>query len=81
MSILLKNFGPYSKLRTAKWPIAWRKQTQSYNNDSSNTHAHDQVVIRDNNKENLASFLETLKKLTGPPLMVIVTPKTRTIAL
>ena len=32
MSILFKNFGPYSKLRTANWPIAWRKQTQPYNN-------------------------------------------------
>ena len=31
MSIFLKNFGPYSKLRTANWPIAWRKQTQPYN--------------------------------------------------
>ena len=33
MSIFLKKFGPYSKLRTANWPIAWRKQTQPYNND------------------------------------------------
>ena len=33
MSIFFKNFGPYSKLRTANWPIAWRKQTQPYNND------------------------------------------------
>ena len=32
MSIFFKNFGPYSKLRTANWPIAWRKQTQPYNN-------------------------------------------------
>ena len=31
MSIFVKNFGPYSKLRTANWPIAWRKQTQPYN--------------------------------------------------
>ena len=31
MSIFFKNFGPYSKLRTANWPIAWRKQTQPYN--------------------------------------------------
>ena len=31
MSILFKNFGPYGKLRTANWPIAWRKQTQPYN--------------------------------------------------
>ena len=45
------------------------------NNDSSNSHAHDPVVIWDNNKENLASFLETLKEITGPPLMVIMTPK------
>ena len=34
------------------------------NNDSSNIHTHDPVVIRDNNKENLASFLETLKEIT-----------------
>ena len=33
------------------------------NNDSSNSHTHDPVVIRDNNKENLASFLETLKEI------------------
>ena len=26
----LWNFGPYSKLRTANWPIAWRKQTQRW---------------------------------------------------
>ena len=32
MSIFFNNFGPYSKLRTANWPIAWRKQTQPYNN-------------------------------------------------
>ena len=32
MSIFFKNFGPYSKLWTANWPIAWRKQTQPYNN-------------------------------------------------
>ena len=31
MSIFFKTFGPYSKLRTANWPIAWRKQTQPYN--------------------------------------------------
>ena len=31
MSIFFKNFGPYSKLRIANWPIAWRKQTQPYN--------------------------------------------------
>ena len=29
----LWNYGPYSKFRTANWPIAWRKQTQPYNND------------------------------------------------
>ena len=34
MSISLNNFGPYSKLRTANWPIAWRKQTQPYNKKS-----------------------------------------------
>ena len=33
------------------------------NNDSSNSHAHDPVVIRGNNKENLASFLEKLKEI------------------
>ena len=38
------------------------------NNDSSNSHAHDPVVIRDNNKENLASFLETLKEITWSSL-------------
>ena len=32
MSIFFKTFGPYSKLRTANWPIAWWKQTQPYNN-------------------------------------------------
>ena len=32
MSIFFKDFGPYSKLRTANGPIAWRKQTQPYNN-------------------------------------------------
>ena len=32
-------------------------------NDSSNSHAHDPVVVRDNDKENLASFLETLKEI------------------
>ena len=31
MSIFFKNFSPYRKLRTANWPIAWRKQTQPYN--------------------------------------------------
>ena len=31
MSILFKNFGPYSKLRTADSPIGWPKQTQPYN--------------------------------------------------
>ena len=31
MSIFFKHFGPYSKLQTANWPIAWRKQTQPYN--------------------------------------------------
>ena len=30
MSIFSKNFGPYSKLRTANWPIARRKQTEPY---------------------------------------------------
>ena len=40
----------------------------SSNNDSSNSHAHDPVVIRDNNKENLASFLETLKQITWSSL-------------
>ena len=30
MSILFKKFGPYSKLRTANWPIAGRKQTKPY---------------------------------------------------
>ena len=29
----------------------------------SNSHAHDPVVIRDNNKENLAGFLKTLKEI------------------
>ena len=38
------------------------------NNDSSNSHAHDPVVIQDNNKENLASFLETLKEITWSSL-------------
>ena len=38
------------------------------NNDSSNSDAHDPVVIRDNNKENLASFLETLKQITWSSL-------------
>ena len=28
MSFFFKNFGPYSKLRTANRPITWRKQTQ-----------------------------------------------------
>ena len=32
MSIFFKNFGPFCKLRTANWPIAWRKQTQPYDN-------------------------------------------------
>ena len=32
MSIFFKKFGPYSKLRTANWPIVWLKQTQPYNN-------------------------------------------------
>ena len=32
-------------------------------NDSSNSHAHDPVVNRGNNKENLASFLEKLKEI------------------
>ena len=31
MSIFFKNFGPYSKLRTANRPVAWRKQTRPYN--------------------------------------------------
>ena len=31
MSIFFKHFCPYSKLRTANGPIAWRKQTQPYN--------------------------------------------------
>ena len=31
MRIFFKNFGRYSRLRTANWPIAWRKQTQPYN--------------------------------------------------
>ena len=35
MSIFFKNFGPYGKLRTANWPIAWRKQAQPYNNPSN----------------------------------------------
>ena len=30
MSVFFKNFGPYSKLRTANWPIAWRKQTYGW---------------------------------------------------
>ena len=34
MSIFFKNFGPYSKLQTANWPIAWRKQTQPYNKEN-----------------------------------------------
>ena len=38
------------------------------NNDSSNSHAHDPVVIRDNNKENLSEFLETLKEITWSSL-------------
>ena len=38
------------------------------NNDSSNSHAHDPVVIRDNNKENLASFLKTLNKINWSSL-------------
>ena len=34
MSIFFKNFGPYSNLRTANWPIAWRKQSLPYNKAS-----------------------------------------------
>ena len=45
------------------------------NNDSSNSHAHDPVVIRDNNKENLASFLETLKEITWSSLYGYHDPK------
>ena len=38
------------------------------NNDSSNSHAHDPVVIRGNNKENLGSFLEKLKEINWSSL-------------
>ena len=38
------------------------------NNDSSNSHAHDPVVVRDNNKENLANVLETLKEINWSSL-------------
>ena len=51
------------------------------NNDSSNSHAHDPVVIRDNNKENLASFLKTLNNINWSSLDGYHDPKTRTIAL
>ena len=37
-------------------------------NDSSNSHAHDPVVMRGNNKENLASFLEKLKEINWSSL-------------
>ena len=35
---------------------------------TSSSHAHDPVVVRDNNKENLASFLETLKEVNWSSL-------------
>ena len=36
-------------------------------NESSDSHAHDPVVVRDNNEESLASFSKSEKKLTGLP--------------
>ena len=38
------------------------------NNDSSNSHTHDPVVIRDNNKETLANFLKTLNEINWSSL-------------
>ena len=35
---------------------------------TSNSHDHDPVVVRDNNKKNLASFLETLKEVNWSSL-------------
>ena len=35
---------------------------------TSSSHAHDPVVVRDNNKEDLASFLETLKEVNWSSL-------------
>ena len=35
---------------------------------TSNSHAHDLVVVRDNNKVKLVSFLETLKEINWSSL-------------
>ena len=35
---------------------------------TSSSHAHDPVVVRDNNKENIASFLETLEDVNWSSL-------------
>ena len=42
---------------------------------TSSSHAHDPVVVRDNNKENLASFLETLKEVNWSSLDGYQEPK------
>ena len=42
---------------------------------TSNSHAHNPVVVRDNDKENSASFLETLKEVNWSSLDGYYEPK------
>ena len=42
---------------------------------TSNSHAHDTVVVRENSKENSASFLETLKEVNWSSLDGYYEPK------
>ena len=42
---------------------------------TSNSHAHDLVVVRDKNKVNLVSFLETLKEINWSSLNGYHDPK------
>ena len=44
---------------------------------TSNSHAHDLVVARDNNKVKLVSFLETLKEINWSSLDGYHDPKKR----
>ena len=61
MSIFFnKNFGPYSKLRTANWPIAWRKKTQQYNNWC---YENEQFTFYENDSEGNRKFLAEPRSL------------------
>ena len=60
MSVFFKNFGPYSKLRTANWPVAWRKQTQPYNKHCYITGDFNFHLLKHESHSVTAQFIESL---------------------